>query len=79
MEALNRLLTFYVEVLEHDIDILSIWWVHWFIFPACLYVMLMVIKWAAITMPFWLPVKLALSHAVEVKKNKKCKRVDSNE
>jgi hypothetical protein len=41
------------------------------------------IKWAVFTLPFWLPIKLALSRIqhpiVEVNKNKKSKRGDSNE
>jgi len=45
----------------YDIANLSQWWVIVFIFPAFFYFVFMVIKWAVLTLPVWLPATIIIS------------------
>jgi hypothetical protein len=48
---LERLASLYV----YDLDVLTTWWVWMPVVPALLYMVFMLIKWAIITIPVWLP------------------------
>lgn len=56
MNALAHLIQTILQSWENDVVFLSVPW-HWFtIVPAVFYITFMVLKWAFLTLPIWLPV-----------------------
>lgn len=45
----------------YDIANLSQWWVIVFVFPALFYFVFMILKWAVLTLPVWLPASIIIS------------------
>jgi len=60
---MQQVLTKYLETLyqlfEYDIDVFSQVWIYaWVLIPAVFYLMFFMAKWAVLTAPIWLPLRI---------------------
>ena len=62
---LNTLLSWYT----FDLWVFTQWWVYAFILPIVFYLPFFLLKWAIVTAPIWLPLRLMLNGIVSIKKN----------
>lgn len=61
LEFLERYLRFLGDTFMYDMEVLSQGWMYWLLLiPVMFYLVFFMIKWAVITAPIWLPIKLAL-------------------
>lgn len=56
-EIIDRLIQQYL----FDLSTLSQAWMYWFVIPALLYIPFMILKWAVLTLPAWLPFAIVIS------------------
>ncbi len=52
---MNKVFDVLIEQWLYDVSVLSQGWVIWLVFPAMIYFVFMVLKWAILTLPCWLP------------------------
>lgn len=58
---MNKLIEIYVEQFEYDVATMSQPWMYWcLLIPIFFYFCFFVIKWAVMTLPFWLPPVLVI-------------------
>jgi hypothetical protein len=60
--SVQRIVDVLVSQWIYDIEVLSQWWVIFFVFPALIYFVFMIVKWMVLTLPVWLPVMLATTN-----------------
>ena len=54
---MSKFVDLYYACLLCDVEVFSQPWLYWwFLVPAAFYFVFFVLKWAVLTMPFWLPV-----------------------
>lgn len=69
MPYLLRYLDFCAEAFKYDMDVFSqSWMYYWLLVPATVYFVFFVLKWVAITLPFWISFKMVFnSFQIKVK------------
>lgn len=58
---LDRLYQKLIDAWIADIDVLTTPWVYMLVIPACCYAVMMVFKWAFLSLPIWLPIATVLN------------------
>jgi hypothetical protein len=59
LEILEAYLNFIWSTFQYDMEVFSQGWMYyWLLIPAVFYFIFFFIKWAVITAPIWLPVRL---------------------
>ena len=67
-----ELLLFYKSMFQYDIEVFSQPWLYlWFLFPAIFYFAFFILKWAVLTAPFWVPIRLMIVGIINLDKLKK--------
>ena len=70
---MNQVLDMLVQQWLYDVSVLSTPWVLYTVVPALLYIIFMLVKWSALTLPVWLPLRLVLAD------NRKSQTIINNE
>lgn len=65
-KVLDILYGFYI----YDLEVLSQQWIYWTIIPGIVYLIFFVLKWAVLTLPVWLPIKIILDSIFKDKESK---------
>jgi len=59
---MSRLIDLYVRLLEQDLEIFGEKWMYIpFLVPITFFIVFFLIKWALLTAPIWIPLKIAFS------------------
>lgn len=57
---MEKIIDIYVRCFEYDVEVFSQPWIYWCVFPAFFYLFFFIIKWWALTLPFWMPIAAVL-------------------
>jgi hypothetical protein len=59
LDLIFKTLEFLIELWKYDIDVMSNAWMYWpLLVPATFYFSFMMLKWAFLTAPIWIPIMM---------------------